>query len=76
MSKSKLSRLRSYAKAKSLSIDEQATKEMRQALSDTTITLRLPQALKEALKKQAEHKKIPYQRYIKNLLIEALESKA
>ena len=73
MNKTKLKKLNKYAKDKGYQIDEAETKHLREALSDTTITLKIPSRLKEILKTKAAEKDLPYQRYLKSLLIDKLE---
>ena len=69
----KLDWLEKYAKKAGLEIDYEATERMKMALSDETITIRVPSELKKELKKKAKNLKLPYQRLIKNYLIEGLK---
>lgn len=64
--------LREYAKKAGYTIDEEMTAQFKDALSDTKINLRVPTALKEEIVKIANKKNIPYQRYIKSILIDAV----
>lgn len=73
MDKSKINKLRKYAKTKGYTVNEEETKHLREALSDTTITLKIPSRLKEILKIKAKERNLPYQRYLKSLLIDKLE---
>lgn len=64
--------LREYAKKAGYTIDEEMTAKMKDALSDTKINLRVPTSLKDEIIKIAKKKNIPYQRYIKSILIDAV----
>lgn len=72
MDKKKIEKLRGYALDKGYIIDELETQRMRDALCDERINIRLPKDLKDKLIEVAQKKRIPYQRYIKSILIEAL----
>ena len=72
MDKEKISRLEKYAKSKGYNIDYETTQRLRDALSDSHINVRVPAELKNELKSIAKEKNIPYQRYIKSILIEAV----
>lgn len=70
--KKELKWLEQYAKDKGYEIDYEATEQMRNALSDSKINLRIPTSLKNEIIKIAKKKNIPYQRYIKSVLIDAV----
>lgn len=72
MDKKKIEKLRSYANEQGYIVDELETQRMRDALCDERINIRIPKDLKEKLIEVAQKKRIPYQRYIKSILIEAL----
>ena len=73
MDKEKIERLKRYASAQGYNILEEETDYLRNAISDSTITIRLPNELKQLLKQQAAEKHIPYQRYVKTILINAVK---
>lgn len=70
--KKRIQQLEKYAKEKGYKINNEATERMRNALSDQNINIRVPSELKKELVTIAKKKKIPYQRYIKSILIEAI----
>jgi predicted DNA binding CopG/RHH family protein len=72
MSDSKLQRLKKHAKNEGHHIDMEMTQRLRDALSDANINIRVPSELKEELMSVAKKKNIPYQRYIKSILLEAI----
>ncbi len=72
MPKSKRERLQSHAKTHQHKIDEQLTEQLRHSLSDAKINLRIPAQLKEELIAAAKKRNIPYQRYIKSILLDAV----
>lgn len=77
MDDKKVKRIEEYAKKMGHEIDYEETARMKAAiastLSDTTITIRIPEELKNRLKEKAEKLNIPYQRYIKSVLIDSLD---
>jgi predicted DNA binding CopG/RHH family protein len=72
MSDSKLQRLKRHAEAVGHHVDLEVTQRLRDALSDANINIRVPAELKEELMTAAKKKNIPYQRYIKSILVEAI----
>ncbi len=72
MSDSKIQRLKKHAKNEGHHIDVEMTQRLRDALSDANINIRVPRELKEEVMTPAKKKNIPYQRYIKSLLLEAI----
>ncbi len=71
-SSNKLKRLREHAKERGYKIDEELTERIRSAYSDAKINIRVPVELKNELVAAANKRNIPYQRYIKSILIEAV----
>ena len=72
MPSSKLKRLRKHASEQEYLIDVELTERLRNSLSDTKINLRIPAELKEELMTAAKKRNIPYQRYIKSILLDAV----
>lgn len=72
MDKKKIEKIKAYAIEKGYIIDEVETQRMRDALCDERINIRIPKDLKDKLVEIAKSKRIPYQRYIKSVLIDAL----
>lgn len=72
MPSSKLKRLHEHALEQGYSVDLELTQRLRNSLSDSKINLRIPTELKEELMAVAKKKNIPYQRYIKSILIDAV----
>jgi predicted DNA binding CopG/RHH family protein len=66
--------LKRYADVKGLQIDEIETQRFKSLLSDSRLDLRLPQELKETVKAIAEKENIPYQRLIKNFIIDGVSN--
>jgi len=70
--------LREYAEKMGYEIDEGETLKFRegikqaQELSEERINFRIPSSLKSEIKAIAKKKNIPYQRYIKSVLIDAV----
>lgn len=64
--------LENYASKNNYEIDYELTNELKEALSDTHINIRVPTQLKNELIAMAKKKNIPYQRLIKSVLIEAI----
>lgn len=75
MDKKKIKRLREHAKTEGYNILEDRTARLQNAFSDDTITIRIPKELKELLKDKASSLHIPYQRFVKSVLIEAVKKK-
>lgn len=73
MDKKKIERLRNHASEMNYTILEDETIRLREALADDTITIRVPRELKILLKEKASQAHIPYQRFIKSVLIDALK---
>lgn len=73
MDSEKIKRLKKHASSKGYNTLEDETVTLRNAISDSTITIRLPTELKNILKQQAAEKHIPYQRYVKSILIDAIK---
>ena len=73
MDKEKIERLKKYAKTEGYNVLENETERLRSAMSDSTITIRLPNELKQLLKTRAAEMHIPYQRYVKSILIDAIK---
>lgn len=69
---SKIKKLEKYTKDKNYTIDMQLTEQLRNALSDDKINLRIPSNLKQEIIEIAKSKNIPYQRFVKSILIEAV----
>jgi predicted DNA binding CopG/RHH family protein len=72
MSDSKIQRLKKHAKNEGHHVDMEMTQRLRDALSDANIDIRVPAELKEELMTVAKKKNIPYQRYIKSILLDAI----
>ncbi len=72
MSDSKIQRLKKHAKNEGHHIDVEMTQRLRDALSDANINIRVPRELKEEVMTLAKKKNIPYQRYIKSILLDAI----
>ena len=72
MSDSKIQRLKRHAKNEGHHIDVEMTQRLRDALSDANINIRVPRELKEEVMTLAKKKNIPYQRYIKSILLDAI----
>jgi predicted DNA binding CopG/RHH family protein len=72
MSTKKTKWLENYASESNYEIDYELTNELKDALSDTHINIRVPTQLKNELVAMAKKKNIPYQRLIKSVLIEAI----
>ena len=72
MSDSKMKRLKKYAENEGHHVDIEMTLRLRDALSDANINIRVPAELKEELMSAAKKKNIPYQRYIKSILLDAI----
>lgn len=72
MPSSKLKRLQKHALEQGYSIDVELTQRLRSSLSDAKINLRIPTELKEELMALAKKRNIPYQRYIKSILLDAV----
>lgn len=53
-------------------IDHEMTKKFKDAMSEERINIRIPGSLKNEIKAIAKKKNIPYQRYIKSVLIDAV----
>ncbi|PIK14723.1 hypothetical protein [Halobacteriovorax sp. JY17] len=73
MNKKKINSLREHAEGNSYKVLEDRTIDLRDALADDTVTIRLPRELKQLLKDRAANLRMPYQRYIKSVLIDALK---
>lgn len=73
--KEKLDFLKSYAENEGYEIDYELTEKLRNSLSDDKMNIRVPSLLKELISELAEKEEIPYQRYVKKLLIEAVSRK-
>jgi predicted DNA binding CopG/RHH family protein len=72
MSDSKIQRLKKHAEIQGHHVDLEMTQRLRDALSDANINIRVPAELKEELMTVAKKKNIPYQRYIKSILLDAI----
>lgn len=72
MKNSKRDKFKEYVDFAGYIIDEVETQRMRDALCDERINIRIPKDLKDKLVEIAKSKRIPYQRYIKSILIDAL----
>ena len=72
MSDSKIQRLKKHAKNEGHHIDVEMTQRLRDALSDANINIRVSRELKEEVMTLAKKKNIPYQRYIKSILLDAI----
>lgn len=72
MSDSKIQRLQKHAKEQGHKVDLELTQRLRNSLSDANINIRVPAELKEELMNAAKKKNIPYQRYIKSILVDAI----
>ena len=72
MQNSKLKRLKKHAEEMQYSIDIELTERLRNSLSDAKINLRIPSELKNELIAAAKKRNIPYQRYIKSILLDAV----
>jgi predicted DNA binding CopG/RHH family protein len=68
----KLKRLKKHAKDQGYVVDKDFTDRIRNSLSDAKINLRVSTELKEQLIAAAKKRNIPYQRYIKILLVDAI----
>jgi predicted DNA binding CopG/RHH family protein len=64
--------LEAYAKKMGYKINYAETEKMKSLRSDDKINLRLPKQLKSSIQEIAKEKNIPYQRYIKEILIDAI----
>lgn len=73
MNKDKVDRLRKHASDMGYTILEEDTARLRDALADDTITIRIPRELKNLIKEKAAQTSVPYQRFIKTALIDALK---
>ena len=72
MTNSKLKRLQKHAADQGYTVDVELTERLRNSLSDAKINLRIPSELKEKLMAAAKKRNIPYQRYIKSILLDAV----
>ncbi|MBL7665305.1 MAG: hypothetical protein JNM93_09235 [Bacteriovoracaceae bacterium] len=73
MDKSKDKFLRDYAKKMGYEIDDVETARFKSLLSKTSVTIRLPEELKAEIEARAQELNIPYQRLMKDYLIEGLK---
>ena len=73
MSNGKLDRLKKHAKDMDYTIDAEMASVVKDMLNDSTITLRLPNELKQKLKSKAAAKGVKYQKYLRSLIIEDLK---
>lgn len=69
---SKLERLSEHAKEMNYTIDHELIREFQNGLADANINIRVPSSLKDSLKAEALKCNIPYQRFVKSILIESL----
>ena len=74
--RSKKDFLKEYAQKEGLEIDIEETERLRNSLADTTITIRVPMALKEMIQDKAQAMNMPYQRLLKSILIDGLKKSA
>ncbi len=72
MKNSKLKRLQKHVAEQDYTVDIELTERLRNSLSDTKINLRVPSELKEKLMAAAKKRNMPYQRYIKSILLDAV----
>jgi predicted DNA binding CopG/RHH family protein len=73
MDKQKIEKLKKHANDQGYTILDDETERVRNMMSDSTVTIRMPNDLKNMLKQKAAELHVPYQRYIKSILIDALK---